>query len=75
MGGRDVLGGEVRVGGLDGAARGTLRVFGTDRVVGRGGLTVREDPEVRGGVTVRVGVRRSRLPVEGFVVRPDPTVP
>lgn len=68
-------GGALRVGGRDGAARGALRVFGTERVVGRGGLALPADPEVRGGVTARVGVRRSRLPVDGFVVRPDPTVP
>jgi hypothetical protein len=67
-------GGELLVGGRDGVARGALRA-GAERVVDRGGLTVRDGALELGGETVRCGLRRSRLPEDGLVVRPDPTVP
>jgi hypothetical protein len=78
-------GGEFLAGGRDGAARGGALRAGagrvvdrgglTVRVVDRGGLTVRGGVEDLGGATVRDGLRRSRLPLDGLVVRPDPTVP
>lgn len=69
-------GGELREGPRDGAARGGVdRLGGEDRVVERGGLTVRDGVVDRGGATVRDGVRRSRLPDDGLMVRPEPTEP
>jgi len=69
-------GGELREGPRDGAARGgAVRLGGEDRVVERGGLTVRDGVVERGGATVRDGVRRSRLPDDGLMVRPEPTDP
>jgi hypothetical protein len=64
-------GGELLVGVRDGVA---VRA-GAERVVDFGGLTVRGGVVERGGDTVRCGLRRSRLPDDGLVVRPDPTVP
>jgi len=66
-------------GGRDGAARGALRVgagraAGADRVgADRGGDTLRGCE--LGGETVRVGARRSSVPLDGRLVLPDPTVP
>jgi hypothetical protein len=69
-------GAERVVDGRLGVARGAEVRLGVERVVGvdrDGGDTVRVVP--RDGVTSRLGVRRSRLPLDDRLVLPDPTVP